>query len=140
MDIKDNAGNEMVAFENDYFPWASQEDKDIDSEIMNECHQEEMRYDENCRRITKRLLNVLKRVKGDQWHSDLIEYAKEAETHNLFIIVRKPVGQWQAESEYESLGGVWVEQSSSYPCEDCYYGTVTVKIDDNRWLEMPFSC
>jgi hypothetical protein len=140
LNFSNNAGSEAEPIENDYFPWSSQEEKDLDIEIMNECHQAEMHYAENCLRITNRILTVLKRVKGDQWYSELIEYSNEAEAHNPFIIVRSPVGQWQEESEYELLGGVWVDQSSSYPCEDCYYGTVTVKIDDKRWLEMPFNC
>jgi hypothetical protein len=120
-------------------PWASQEEKDFEYSIMDECYEEERKFNEKNKQKSDRILKVLRKIKGEEWYSELIDYSKEAETHNPFNIVRKPKGQYQEESDYELLGGVWVEQSTSYPCEDCYYGTVTVKIDEKRWLEMPFS-
>jgi len=126
--------------EADFYPWSSQEEKDFEYSIMDEYYAEETKFHENNKRISDRILKILKAVKSEEWYSELMEYSKEAETHNPFAIVRKPKGQYQGEDEYELLGGVWVEQSSSYPCEDCYYGTVTVKIDEKRYLEMPFAC
>jgi len=125
--------------ENDYDSWDLDQEDQLSSDLMHEYYEEQYRLDEKNKRISDRVLKVLKRLKGDEWYSNLIEYAKEAEAHNPYLIVRKPLGQWQEESDYELLGGVWVDQSSSYPCEDCFFGTVTVKIDDRRWLEMPFS-
>ena len=131
--------NENKENKPDFYPWTSQEEKDFEFSIMDEYYSEQIKFDENNSRITNRILKTLKLIKGEQWYSELMEYAKEAETHNPFTIVRNPIGDWQDE-EYDLLGGVWVNQSNSYPCEDCYYGTVTVKIDEKRYLEMPFSC
>lgn len=130
--------NESIEKE-DFFPWESQEEKDFMDSMMEESYAEEIRFEENNKRISDRILAVLKKIKGEEWYSELMEYSEEAETHNPFNIVRKPQGQWQ-EEDYELLGGVWVDQMSSYPIEDSYYGTVTVKIDEKRYLEMPFSC
>ena len=126
--------------EADFYPWSSQEEKDFEYSIMDECYAEEIKFDENNKRISDRILKVLKSVKSEEWYSELMEYSKEAETHNPFRIVKKPKGNWQKEREFESLGGVWVDQHGGYPIEDLFYGTVTVKIDDRRYLEMPYSC
>ena len=123
----------------DFYPWSSQEEKDFEYSIMDECYAEERKFDENNTRISNRIFKAVKSIKGEKWYSELIEYAEEAETQNPFRIVKKPTGKWQ-EEEYELLGGVWVEQFGGYPIEDSFYGTVTVKIDDRRYLEMPFSC
>lgn len=123
-----------------YHPWDSQEEKDFEYSILDDYYNELDQEREANKAITNEILNPLKSEKSEEWFKDLMDYAKEAETHNPFKIVEKPKGQWQEEGCYESLGGVWVEQSSPYPCEDCYYGTVTVKIDEKRYLEMPFSC
>jgi predicted KAP-like P-loop ATPase len=126
--------------ENDFAPWQSQEEKDFEYSIMSEYFEEERKEAERTQIITNRILNALKNIKPCQWFEDLNDYAKESETHNPFKIVKKPKGNWQEEGDYESLGGVWVEQMGGYPIEDSFYGTVTVKIDEKRYLEMPFSC
>lgn len=123
----------------DYSPWDSQEEKDFYFEIMNEGHQAEVELHNRNKETTARIFKVLQARKESAWVSELFAYSEEAETHNPFAIVRKPKGQWQEERDFPLLGGVWVDQSTSYPCEDCYYGTVTVRIDDKRWLEMPFN-
>lgn len=114
-----------------YYPWNSQEEKDFDCEIMFE-------IDKAMQKVTDDILTEVKSEKGEKWLEELLEYAKECETHNPFKIVNTPKGEYQEEN-YELLQGAWVEQSSSYGCEDCYYGTVSVKIAEGRYLEMPFS-
>ena len=126
--------------EDAFYPFASKEDQDFEFSIMSEYFEEEKKEEEKRYKKTTRILNALQRIKPCQWFEDLNDYAKEAETHNPFKIVKKPKGNWQEETEFESLEGVWVEQHGGYPIEDSFYGTVTVKIDDRRYLEMPFSC
>lgn len=109
------------------------------NEIMNEYYQELIRIDNLNEIKTNRILKVLKKIKSDKWYNDLIEYSKESGVNHPFNIVRETIGRYQEDDEY-SFGGVWVNQSSSYPCEDCYYGTLYIKIDDKRYLEMPFNC
>lgn len=125
--------------ESDLFPWKSQEEKEFEYSILDEYYNELDQEREANKKVTDRILKALRNIKSEGWYNELIEYAKECEAHDPFNIVRDPKGEWQEEG-YEYLGGAWVEQSYSYPCEDCYYGTVTVKIDEKRYLEMPFSC
>ena len=107
---------------------------------MNEHYAEIEKEEERNIFLTDEILKPLREEKSEEWFKELTSYAEESGTHYPFEIVTKPLGKWQEEEEYPLLNGVWVEQSSSYGCEDCYYGTVTVKIDDNRYLEMPFNC
>lgn len=138
--LSKTAVSDSFSDENDFSPWSSQEEKDFEFSIMSEYFEEERIEEEKRFKQTSRILNALQRIKPCQWFEDLTDYAKEAETHNPFRIVKKPKGNWQKETEFESLGGVWVDQYGGYPIEDSFYGTVTVKIDDRRYLEMPYSC
>lgn len=114
-------------------------DKLDTNEVINEYYQELIRIDKLNEIKTTRILKVLENIKSKEWYLDLMEYSKESGVNHPFDIVRKTRGTYQEEEEY-SFGGVWIEQSSSYPCEDCYYGTIYIKIDDKRYLEMPFEC
>ena len=132
--------SDSFSSEDDFYPFASKEDQEEQFSIMAEYFEEERIEEEKRFKTTTRILNALQRIKPCQWFEDLNDYAKEAEVHNPFRIVKKPIGNYQEETEFESLGGVWVDQHGGYPIEDSFYGTVTVKIDDRRYLEMPYSC
>ena len=132
--------SDSFSSEDDFYPFASKEDREEQFSIMAEYFEEERIEEEKRFKTTTRILNALQRIKPCQWFEDLNDYAKEAEVHNPFSIVKKPIGNYQEETEFESLGGVWVVQRGGYPIEDSFYGTVTVKIDDRRYLEMPYSC
>jgi len=122
------------------FPlWDSKEEKDMYYEIMRENDEWERKLREEELRINERILKAVQNFNTSEWLEDLKKYMEESEVNGTFKIVRKPQGQKQKEN-YEHLTEVWVNQSTSYPCEDCYYGTVTVEIKPGRWLEMPFSC
>jgi hypothetical protein len=138
--LPQNAVSDSFSSEEDFYPYASKEERDFEWSIMSEYFEEERIEEEKRLKTTTRILNALQRIKPCQWFKDLNDYAKEAEVHNPFRIVKKPIGNYQEETESESLGGVWVDQHGGYPIEDSFYGTVTVKIDDRRYLEMPFSC
>jgi hypothetical protein len=135
--LTQTAVSDSFSSEDDFYPFASKEDQ---FSIMAEYIEKERIEEEKQFKTTARILNALQRIKPCQWFDDLNDYAKEAEVHNPFRIVKKPIGNYQEETEFESLGGVWVDQHGGYPVEDSFYGTVTVKIDDRRYLEMPFSC
>lgn len=138
--LNKNAVNSSFSSEDDFYPFASKEDRDFEFSIMAEYFEEETIKDEKRLKTTNRILNALQRMKPCQWFEDLNDYAKESQVHNPFKIVKKPVGTYQKEDDFKSLGGVWVDQNGGYPIEDSFYGTVTVKIDDRRYLEMPYSC
>ena len=116
----------------------SQEEKDFEFSIMAEYYEEERIEEEKRLKTTNRILNALKKIMPIEWITDLKDYAKEAGVHNPFKIVKKPKGKYQTENEFKNLKGVWAEQQGGYPIEDSFYGTVTVKIDDRRYLQMPF--
>lgn len=130
----------MADNKNEFWPWDSEEEKEQYFEIMDEHYEDIAAQQKEYQQKTDDILNEIKSLKSTEWMEELLQYAKDSEIHNPFEIVTKPKGQWQEESEYPTLGGVWVDQSSSYGCEDCYYGTVTVKVDENKYLEMPFAC
>lgn len=126
--------------ENEFHPWSSQEEKDFEYSIMDEYYNEMRIEDVKNEAITNKIMNALEKIKSKEWMEDLKLCAIESETHNPFKIVKKPKGNYQKENELENLEGVWVDQSGGYPIEDSFYGTITVKIGERRYLEMPFSC
>ncbi|MGH2666101.1 hypothetical protein [Flavobacterium sp.] len=107
-------------------------------DAMNEYFEELTIHRENEKRINDRILKAVEKLKGKDWFEDLKHYMKDAELCGTFSITRKPKGTFQKEG-YEHLPGVWVDQYTGYECDD-YYGTVSVQLKENRWLEMPFSC
>jgi len=63
---------------------------------------------------------------------------EETEVGDAFKIVRKPRGESQKEN-YGQIKQLWVSQQAVGDSGDSWEGTVSVKIKEGRWLEMPFS-
>jgi len=83
------------------------------------------------------ILKAIKAKKGNEWFAELECVMIESEVGSAFKIVDEPSGRKQESSDlikYE-----WVEQYSVGYSNDIWEGTITVKIDDKKYLEMPFS-
>lgn len=123
----------------DVYPFESQADNDFYFGIMDEHYQEEVKMQQLYKSQSDRIMDVLAKIKSSEWMQELKDYCIEAGAYNPFKIVRKPKGHYQEELEFPEFGGVWVDQYTGHEPDD-YYGTIAIKIDEKRWLELPYHC
>lgn len=91
-------------------------------------------------RVNNRLLQVLKKVKGRDWVNGLQSMMKSEGVHGPIAITRNRPNPILREDEDGPLKEVWVRQrSSGNPAGYGYYGTIWVKIDSRRYLELQFA-
>jgi len=83
------------------------------------------------------ILEIIKQEKGEDWYAELCELIEESQIHGEFEIVKKPYGNKQEASEL--IEWEWVDQRSVGDSGDSFEGFVTVKINDDKYLKMPFS-
>lgn len=119
-------------------PVCKEKDNAFMSETMGDFYAEEEAFYNEQKRTSERILKALESIKGSEWVEQLNKYAKDSECHHPFKVVKKPKGDLQ-ECDYELFGDEWIDQHTGYECDD-YYGTVTIRIDEKRYLEMPFHC
>ena len=87
----------------------------------------------------EQVLNTIKQAKGAAYYNDLTKFMNECEHDNSKIqITEEPNGDYQNES-WGLITGSWVDQRAGAAGDD-YYGTVTVKLSDKKYLEIPFQC
>ncbi len=131
-------GNCVECTEWDMCSACKEKDNAFMNDMLAECYAEETAYYNEQKRITDRILKAIESIKGKDWVEQLQAYAKNCECHFPFAIVRKPKGQPQICDE-DIFGTEWVDQYTGYECDD-YYGTLTIQIDEKRYLEMPYHC
>lgn len=70
----------------------------------------------------------------------LKEHITDGATHwSIEGFVDKPEGKKQ-ESDCHLFKHEWVDQSSAYPCDDCYEGNMYFPLPDGRYLKVYFAC
>ena len=94
-------------------------------------------YHQGIERNNTPILNAIKAEKGNEWFAELKELMNESEVGGAFKIVDKPSGDEQEVSGL--IECEWIDQYSVGDSGDSWEGTVTVKISEGKYLEMPFS-
>lgn len=118
--------------ENDYY--MSQE---FFNEIMDECEEERIKIEEEEARVNNRLLNVILRVKGKKFYKDLLFIIKDCQVHGQFEIIETPQGKYQEEG-HDAIKGYWVYQCQADDSGDSFYGGISVKLKEKKYLLMFF--
>jgi len=113
---------------------AKQEDFNI---IMNDCGKAMREYYDGIAKHNEPILKAIKDEKGNDWYKELESLMEDSEVGGAFKIVEEPSGELQESSEL--IINEWVDQYSVGDSGDCWEGTITVKIGDKKYLEMPFS-
>lgn len=123
----------------------SSEQEDIISQeefnsMMDEVSKAKEAHAKEMARINNRILKAILKVKGKKFHDDLISIAlPEIEYCDSFSIIKKPTGERQSES-WGAIKESWVWQHSSGDSGDSFYGEVCIKLKNNKYLSVPFSC
>ena len=105
--------------------------------IMDDYGKSMKDYHDGIAKHNEPILKAIKAEKGNEWFSELEMLMEESEVCGAFKIVEEPNGEKQESSEL--IGDEWVDQYSVGDSGDSWEGTITVKIGDKRYLEMPFS-
>jgi len=116
----------------------TKEEQDEFNEVMSSYDNFMKKHHDNCNRINNRILRAIKNIKGEKFYKDLLRCMEENEVGDGFNIVKKPRGEAQKE-KYGRIKEIWVSQQAVGDSGDSWEGTVSVKIKDDKWLEMPFS-
>src|ERR1035437_7486963 len=105
--------------------------------VMDDYGKEMTKYHEEIERNNTPILNAIKEENGQEFYDDLEAYMQESEVCGAFKIVTEPRGEKQEEGGIIEF--VWVDQRSVGDSGDSWERTITVKISEVKYLEMPFS-
>jgi hypothetical protein len=108
-------------------------------DFLQQYYKDVREYDRETERVNNRILKAVENVIGKGFLRDLKNLIDESECSNRFSLVDTPKGDYQEESYHGCITGIWVVQHSQGMEGDSFYGTVTVKLKDCKYLEMPFS-
>lgn len=84
-----------------------------------------------------RLMALLLKIKGSKWIYDLGRLMEDCECMGLMRLSRRAGGEPQKE-DFGKIKQIWVHQTLSCNCGDCWHGTIWVEIVAGRYLEMDF--
>ncbi len=91
-------------------------------------------------RRNKRLLRVIKSVKGATYFHHLMEIINESYGITwLAEIVRKPIGEFNKEPHGREITGIWIDQHSVGMEGDSFVGTICVPLRPGRWFKFDYS-
>ena len=119
--------------------------EDMTQEEIDKAHQamlDELDRDrEEERRVNSRLFAILRTVKGAKWMKGLEELLWHCEVCGAMSITRaRPQDKHWQKAAFDPIKEMWVEQWSRGMDGDSFEGTIWVKIDNKRWLQLSFSC
>jgi hypothetical protein len=105
--------------------------------VMDDYGKAMKEYHDEIERNNAPILKAVKEEKGDEWFEELENLMEESEVGGAFKIVAKPNGEKQSSGDL--IKWEWVDQYSVGDSGDSWEGTITVKISNGKYLEMPFS-
>jgi hypothetical protein len=101
----------------------------------------EKKYYAECDRINKRIAKAIERVKGKAFLKRLYEcIADGCDIKGTWEFCREPEGKYQIENYGRSIPGVWIHQHCSNEAGDSFYGTICIKLRENKFLKLHFEC
>lgn len=109
--------------------------------MYHDCYSGLTKYDDECNRSNKRMLRVLRKVKGSTFVKRFLEVVESCEGVNGKIFLSKnPKGKQQSENEFGRLiKHIWVDQRSVGMEGDSFEGTVSVQVKPNKWVCFNYS-
>lgn len=111
-------------------------------EIWSEIADGMEKYDNEVLRINNRIFKAIGNQIGKGFLIDLKVVIEECGCVGSFSLVERWFvhGKFQSECEYGCIVGIFVYQYSVGDSGDSYAGTIWVKLKDNKYLQMNFSC
>lgn len=109
--------------------------------MYHDCYSGLVKYDDECDRSNKRMLKILRKVKGRTFVKRLLELIESCDRlEGKIYLSRTPKGKKQSETEYGHLiRTIWVDQRSVGTEGDSWEGTVSVQVKPNKYLCFNYS-
>lgn len=109
--------------------------------MYHDCYSGLTKYDDECDRSNKRMLRVLRKIKGRTFVKRFLELAESCDRVNgKMWLSKSPNGKQQVENEFGRLiKNIWVDQRSVGTEGDSFEGTVSVQVKQNKWLCFNYS-
>jgi hypothetical protein len=109
--------------------------------MYHDCYSGLTKYEDECARSNKRMLKVLRRVKGRTFVKRFLELAEDCEgVRGKIYLSKNPKGTKYSENEYGPLiKHRWVDQRSVGMEGDSFEGTVSVEVKPNKYLCFDYS-
>lgn len=109
--------------------------------MYHDCYSGLTKYGDECARSNKRLLKVLRKVKGRTFVKRFLEVVEASDGWNGKLYLSKtPRGRKHVENEYGRLiKYIWVDQRSVGMEGDSFEGTVSVEVKPNKYLCFDYS-
>ncbi len=114
---------------------SEKEQKEFDQSVKD---WQEMEILENKKNL--KILDDIKLKVSDDIYKEILIVIEESENTYNFQILDKPKGKFQDEDDFVYLGGFWVDQTTNggYTGDE-YAGTVSIKIDEDVYLQFNYS-
>lgn len=109
--------------------------------MYHDCYSGLTKYDDECARSNKRMIKILKRVKGRTFVKRFLEVVESCDgVRGKMYLSSVPKGKKQSEDEFGRLiKYIWVDQRSVGMEGDSFEGTVSVEVKPNKYLCFDYS-
>lgn len=113
----------------------------IEQRMYHDCYSGLTLYDDECDRSNKRMLKVLRKVKGRTFVKRFLEVAESCDrVQGKIFLSKMPKGNQQVENEFGRLiKHIWVDQRSVGMEGDSWEGTISVQVKSNKWVCFNYS-
>lgn len=114
----------------------SEEDKIAYDKAMDEyIAAEKLAYEKD-----QKVLELVKSKISKTAYEDVLYEIEVSENTWNYLITDEPKGRYQEDTEFEELGGLWVDQTTNGGyLGDEYAGTVSIKISDDEFFQFEYS-
>jgi hypothetical protein len=103
------------------------------------CRMEFEAWRQDLNRKNNRLLKAIKSTKGRTFYKYLLEILSDVDySHELFEIVDKPTGEYQAEKYGYTIKGYWVDQWAVGMEGDNWEGFIYVELKQGKYFKVKF--
>lgn len=113
----------------------------LEQSRYHDCYSGLVKYEDECARSNKRMLKVLRRVKGRVFVKRFLELVEACDRLNgKFYLSKVPRGKEHAENEFgRMIKYIWVDQRSVGTEGDSFEGTVSVEVKPNKYICFDYS-
>lgn len=115
-------------------------DKQQEKDMMTEMYAQMERDIQQEINSNNRIFRAVTSIKGKGFMDDLYELMEDSECKGKIEIVDEPRGEFQEETGFGCIVGIWVNEYSTGDSGVSFAGQIWVKIKNYKYLEIPFSC
>lgn len=115
-------------------------EEEYDEYLMDMYYQEMHEHDMAVKWNNENLFKVIIKKRGRAFAKDLKDLNEHNDSNIGYYIRKKPLGKLQKESDLRVIKEIYVEQWNVGIEGDSFAGNISVEVDKNQFIIMPFSC